>query len=101
VFVERPPKDILPLAPRLTDPKDDLVLELAVASGTRYVVTFNTADFKGADKFGVRPITPQELLEGNYEYLESPFAGIYSPAYQGNCKEGRRFHKPAHFIGRC
>ena len=49
--------------PRLTDPGDDLVLELAVASGTRYVVTFNTADFEGADKFGVRPITPKELLE--------------------------------------
>jgi putative PIN family toxin of toxin-antitoxin system len=49
--------------PRLKDPKDDLVLELAVASGARYVVTFNTADFKGADKFGVRPITPKELLE--------------------------------------
>jgi len=49
--------------PRLPDPKDDLVLELAVASGTRYIVTFNSADFEGADKFGVRPITPKELLE--------------------------------------
>jgi putative PIN family toxin of toxin-antitoxin system len=49
--------------PRLSDPKDDLVLELAVASGARYVVTYNTADFKGAEKFGVRPITPKELLE--------------------------------------
>jgi hypothetical protein len=29
----------------------------------KYVVTYNTADFKGADKFGVRPITPKELLE--------------------------------------
>ena len=49
--------------PRLSDPKDDLLLELAVASGAKYVVTFNTADFKGADKFGVMPITPKELLE--------------------------------------
>jgi len=49
--------------PRLTDPGDDLVLELAVASGIKYVVTFNTADFEGADKFGIRPITPKELLE--------------------------------------
>jgi hypothetical protein len=39
------------------------VLELAVASGARSVVTYNTADFKGAEKFGVRPITPKELLE--------------------------------------
>jgi putative PIN family toxin of toxin-antitoxin system len=49
--------------PHLPDPKDDLVLELAVASGSRYVVTHNTADFRGADMFGVRPITPKELLE--------------------------------------
>jgi putative PIN family toxin of toxin-antitoxin system len=49
--------------PRLPDPKDDLVLELAVASGARYVVTYSTAGFKGAEKFGVRPITPKELLE--------------------------------------
>lgn len=49
--------------PRLPDPKDDLVLELAVASGVKYVVTFNTADFKGAVNFGVKPITPKELLE--------------------------------------
>jgi hypothetical protein len=27
------------------------------------VVTYNAADFKGAEKFGVRPITPKELLE--------------------------------------
>ncbi len=50
--------------PCLPDPKDDLVLELAVASGARYVVTYNTADFRGAEKFGVQPITPKELLEG-------------------------------------
>jgi putative PIN family toxin of toxin-antitoxin system len=49
--------------PRLPDPKDDLVLELAVASGVRHVVTFNTTDFKGAVNFGVKPITPKELLE--------------------------------------
>jgi len=49
--------------PRLSDPKDDHILELAVASGVNLVVTHNTADFKGSDKFGVRPITPKELLE--------------------------------------
>jgi putative PIN family toxin of toxin-antitoxin system len=49
--------------PRLSDPKDDHLLELAVASGVNLVVTHNTADFKGSDKFGVRPITPKELLE--------------------------------------
>ncbi|MDH4163384.1 MAG: putative toxin-antitoxin system toxin component, PIN family [Nitrospirota bacterium] len=49
--------------PRLSDPKDDHLLELAVAAGVKFVVTHNTSDFKGSDKFGVRAITPKELLE--------------------------------------
>jgi len=49
--------------PRLPDSKDDHLLELAVASGVSLVVTHNVSDFKGSDKFGVRPITPKELLE--------------------------------------
>ncbi|MBA3239991.1 MAG: putative toxin-antitoxin system toxin component, PIN family [Acidobacteria bacterium] len=48
--------------PMLPDPKDDFVLELAVESGCDYVVTFNTRDFAGAEKFGVLAIRPQELL---------------------------------------
>ena len=49
--------------PYLSDPKDDLVLELAVASETRTIVTHNIRDFKGINKFGVRAITPKTLLE--------------------------------------
>jgi putative PIN family toxin of toxin-antitoxin system len=49
--------------PRLPDPKDDLVLELAVASKTRFIVTHNTADFKGVESFGVRAITPKKVVE--------------------------------------
>jgi len=49
--------------PHLPDPKDDHLLELAVASRAKYVVTHNTRDFKGMEKFGVRSVTPQELLE--------------------------------------
>jgi len=49
--------------PRLPDPKDDHLLELAIASGTKLIVTYNTKDFKGAEEFGVRSITPKELLE--------------------------------------
>jgi putative PIN family toxin of toxin-antitoxin system len=49
--------------PCLPDPKDDHLLELAVASGTRIIVTHNTRDFGGTKEFGIRPITPQELLE--------------------------------------
>ena len=49
--------------PRLPDPKDDHLLELAIASGTKLIVTHNTKDFKGVEEFGIRSITPQKLLE--------------------------------------
>ena len=49
--------------PHLPDPKDDQLLELAIASGTKLIVTHNTKDFKGVDEFGIRSITPQKLLE--------------------------------------
>ena len=49
--------------PRLPDPKDDHLLELAVASGTKLIVTHNTKDFKGIEKFGIRSLTPKELME--------------------------------------
>jgi putative PIN family toxin of toxin-antitoxin system len=48
--------------PTLKDPKDDMVLELAVASHADAIVTFNRTDFKGARSFGIRVITPQQLL---------------------------------------
>lgn len=49
--------------PMLKDPKDDMVLELAVASKAEAIVTFNRTDFKGSETFGVRIITPQLLLK--------------------------------------
>jgi predicted nucleic acid-binding protein len=48
--------------PCLPDPGDDLVLELAVAAGGATVVTFNVSDFRGAERFGVRVLRPQEFL---------------------------------------
>jgi len=48
--------------PLLSDPNDDFVLELAVASGAEWIVTYNTSDFQGSEKFGVKTITPKELL---------------------------------------
>ena len=48
--------------PFLKDPKDDMVLELAVESGCDYIVTFNGKDFVGADQFGVSVIPPKEFL---------------------------------------
>ncbi|MEE8329879.1 MAG: PIN domain-containing protein [Thermodesulfovibrionia bacterium] len=49
--------------PYLSDPKDDHILELAVASETKTIVTYNIKDFKEINKFGVRAITPKILLE--------------------------------------
>ncbi|MBF0275120.1 MAG: putative toxin-antitoxin system toxin component, PIN family [Nitrospinae bacterium] len=48
--------------PFLRDPKDDMVLELAVAASCRYIVTFNKKDFVRADTFGILAITPKEFL---------------------------------------
>lgn len=49
--------------PCLSDPKDDHVLELAVASETPQIITHNVRDFKKATAFGVRIRTPRQLLE--------------------------------------
>jgi len=48
--------------PTLRDPKDDLVLEVAVAAGCEGIVTFNERDFAGAERFGLRVMPPGELL---------------------------------------
>ncbi|HYA15617.1 MAG TPA: PIN domain-containing protein, partial [Syntrophales bacterium] len=49
--------------PRLPDPKNDLILELAVAARVKFIVTHNTNDFKGSEPFGVKAITPKQMLE--------------------------------------
>ena len=48
--------------PALPDPDDDLFLELAVAARCAYIVTHNIRDFRGAEKWGVRAITPADFL---------------------------------------
>lgn len=48
--------------PLLKDPKDDMVLELAVEAGCEYIVTFNRKDFVGAEQFGLQVIAPKDLL---------------------------------------
>lgn len=48
--------------PFLPDPRDDMVLEVAVAGGCDAVVTFNKQDFRGCEQFGLRTLTPAELL---------------------------------------
>ena len=48
--------------PQLPDPKDDLLLELALAGDAVFTITFNGRDFRGVDKFGIRAVTPGEFL---------------------------------------
>ncbi|MDZ4659536.1 MAG: putative toxin-antitoxin system toxin component, PIN family [Bythopirellula sp.] len=49
--------------PFLPDPKDDMLLELAVEAQCSYIVTFNTKDFLGIEQFGLKAVTPQQLLK--------------------------------------
>jgi len=48
--------------PFLSDPNDDLVLEVAVAASAPYIITHNISDFAGSDSLGVHPITPSAAL---------------------------------------
>lgn len=48
--------------PLLPDPKDDMVLEVAVALQSRYVVTHNRKDFGPAASFGIEAIAPGAFL---------------------------------------
>lgn len=48
--------------PYLSDIDDDMVLETAVASQAKCIVTHNTRDFSGAENFGIRVLTPGSFL---------------------------------------
>jgi predicted nucleic acid-binding protein len=51
--------------PWLKDPKDDMVLEAAVASQSHYIITHNLRDFTGSGieaSFGMVPVRPREFL---------------------------------------
>lgn len=48
--------------PYLKDPFDDHVLELALASESRYIVTFNKKDFSNTDQYGISVVTPKEFI---------------------------------------
>jgi putative PIN family toxin of toxin-antitoxin system len=51
--------------PHLPDPDDDLILELAVSGRADAIITFNQRDFVGSDQFGIRVISPGELIKEN------------------------------------
>ena len=48
--------------PFLRDPKDDMVLEVAVASDAEYIVSHNKKHFSDVERFGIRVLTPSEFL---------------------------------------
>jgi putative PIN family toxin of toxin-antitoxin system len=57
-----PQKIFFTWRPFLSDPDDDLVLELAATAGCEYVITHNIKDFKGSESLGIRAITPAQAL---------------------------------------
>ena len=48
--------------PFVADPKDDLVLEVALAGGASHIITHNTADFRAVAALGISVVTPGEFL---------------------------------------
>ncbi len=49
--------------PFLRDPKDEMVLEVAVEAGAEAIVTHNVRDFDGVvERFGIRVLRPGEFL---------------------------------------
>lgn len=49
--------------PELPDADDDLILELAVAAGCRYIVTHNLRDFRGTEQWGIAAVMPGDFLK--------------------------------------
>lgn len=49
--------------PLLKDAGDEFIAELAVTAQVDAIVTHNVRDFRGVEKFGVKVITPKELLQ--------------------------------------
>jgi len=49
--------------PALKDPADDFLLELAIASQSSYIVTFNKRDFGNIELFGIEAVTPADFLK--------------------------------------
>jgi predicted nucleic acid-binding protein len=49
--------------PFLPDPDDDMILELAFAANSQYIVTHNIRDFAGCERLGIKAVTPRDFLK--------------------------------------
>jgi putative PIN family toxin of toxin-antitoxin system len=49
--------------PHLPDPKDDMVFEVALASQSGHLVTFNAKDFTPAAQWGISIVTPAQFIK--------------------------------------
>ena len=49
--------------PKLSDPNDEMILELAVTSQSKFIITYNKSDFREAKEFGISVINPVEFLK--------------------------------------
>ena len=49
--------------PFLPDPKDDMLLEAAVAAGAKHIVSYNLRHLEPCLKFGIKTVTPAEYLK--------------------------------------
>jgi putative PIN family toxin of toxin-antitoxin system len=48
--------------PHLQDPKDDLVLEVALAGSAQFIITHNTRHFRSVDSLNIESVTPDQFL---------------------------------------
>lgn len=48
--------------PQLRDPKDDMVLEVAVAGRCEAIITYNLRDFGDLSRFAIKVLTPKDFL---------------------------------------
>jgi putative PIN family toxin of toxin-antitoxin system len=51
------------LRPTSRDPDDDFLVDLAVSAGVDYLVTHNTCDLHPVERYGIKVVTPKQVLE--------------------------------------
>ena len=49
--------------PFLPDPKDDMILEVAVEAQCQYIISYNKRDFVNVELFGIEVLSPVEFLK--------------------------------------